>query len=78
MLEKEYQYFEKIRDSLLKDHLNDYVAIKGEEVIGFYKTIEEALNSLSGKYPLGTFLIQKCISKEDSIQRFYSRVCFAK
>ena len=74
MLEKEYEYFESIRDELVKEHLNEYVAIQDQKVIGYYKKKDEALSELSGKYEIGTFLIQQCIPEDTETQVFHSRV----
>ena len=75
MLEKEYQYFLKHKDALLKQYEGTFVVIIGNEVVGSYSSREEALREASSKYDIGTFLIQKVSPGEDDvIQRFSSRV----
>ena len=75
MLEKEYDYFLKNRNNLLKDFKDQFIVIIGNKVVGNYKSQEEALKNASSKYPIGTFLIQKVSeSEDDTTQRFFSRV----
>ena len=75
MLEKEYQYFLKNKDTLLKKHEGKFIVIVGNEVVGSYSSREEALKKASSKHDIGTFLIQKVSRGEDDvIQRFSSRV----
>ena len=78
MLEKEYDYFLKNKQTILKDYGNKFIVIVGEQVVGNYESQEEALKESSQKYTLGTFLIQKVSDKpEDITQRFFSAsVCF--
>ena len=74
-LEKEFNYFLKNRDSLLKEFKDQFIVIIGEKVVGNYSTQEEALRDSSSKYQIGTFLIQKVSeSEEDTSQRFFSRI----
>ena len=75
MLEKEYQYFLKHKDALLKEYEGKFVVIIGEKIVDSYSSREEALREASAKYDIGTFLIQKISRGEDDvIQRFSSRV----
>ena len=75
MLEKEYQYFLKHKDALIKAHEGKFIVIIGNEVVGSYSSREEALKEASSKHEIGTFLIQKVSRGEDDvIQRFSSRV----
>ena len=79
MLEKEYQYFLKHKDTLLKEYEGKFIIIIGNEVIGSHPSREKALKEASSKYDMGTFLIQKVSRGEDDvIQRFSSRVSFHK
>ena len=78
MLEKEYNYFLKNKESLLQKYPDQFIVIVGETVVGNYTTQEEALTEASKTHALGTFLIQKVSAdQEDMTQRFFStRVCF--
>ncbi len=76
MLEIEYKYFISNIDQLIKEHLNEYVVIVNEKILGFYSSEEEALKNMAG-HELGTFLVQQCIPADQNIQKYYSRVVFA-
>lgn len=76
MLEKEYEYFLSIIESLLKEHLNEFVVIKDKKIIGFFKTEADALEAMVS-HEIGTFLVQKCLPEIEVIQKFHSRVIFA-
>lgn len=77
MLEKEYQYYEKNKETLLKKYLGSFLLISGESVLGNYESEAEAYRAAQKKgLELGTFLIQEC--RPDSIlkETFHSRVIF--
>lgn len=77
MLDKEYEFFKKNKEELLKKYKSLYIVIKDEKVVGSYKTQSEALKKSAQIFELGTFLIQKISGKEeDIIQHFHSRVAF--
>ncbi len=77
MLEKEFDYYLKNKQILIKDYLNKFIVIMDERVVGSYASQEEALKEASKNHKLGTFLIQKVSDNEEDItQRFFSRVSF--
>lgn len=77
ILDKEYNFFLKNRDHLVKQYKNKFIVIKNEEVVGTYDTEAEAYVKSIEKYNLGEFLIQKCLpEKEIPPQVFHSRVAF--
>ena len=77
MLEREYQYFETIVSQLAIDHPHKLAVIKGEQVIGIYDTMEQALEETARDHELGTFIVQPCEDRSNIVQRFHSRVAFA-
>jgi len=78
-LEKEFKYYIKHQDELLKEYKGKYVVIKGNKVLGAYKTELEAIEETSKSHELGTFLVQHVDPGDKSIlQTFHSRVIFAK
>ena len=46
-LQKEYDVFLSQLDDFVSDHMNEFVLIKGEEVINFFKSYEEALKDIN-------------------------------
>ena len=75
MLEKEYQYFQDNRDSLVEKYSGRFIVIVGNKVEGGYDSFEEAFYKSQETNELGGFLIQECSNNEPS-QVFHSRVCF--
>ncbi len=78
MLEKEFEYYLDHQDELVKKYSGKYLVIIGEEVVNSFDTMEDAYEWSSGKYELGTFLIQYCApGKDNYTQTFHTRVRFA-
>ena len=78
MLEKEYQYFQDNRESLVKEYKEKYIVIKENSVIGSYDTETEAFVETTKEYEAGTFLIQHCVSEDETQKQvFHSRVTFS-
>lgn len=77
MLEKEFAYYLKNQDELVKKYAGKFLVIVGEEVIGSYDSHEAALFEALKEHELGTFLIQKCTEGDGAYtQTFHSRVVF--
>lgn len=77
-LEKEFKYYIKNQDELVKKYKGKFIVIKEEKVLGAYNSEIEAVEKTSKVEELGTFLVQKCESGENSYtQSFHSRVIFA-
>ena len=77
MLDKEYKYYLKNQNDLVKKYKAKFLVIKNEKVVGIYGTREEAYNEAIKQFSLGTFLIQECSEKSgDVTQTFHSRVIF--
>ncbi|NIM12678.1 MAG: hypothetical protein GTO45_11235 [Candidatus Aminicenantes bacterium] len=74
MLEKEYDYFLRNKETLFATYHNRVVVIKDEKIIGDYDTKEKALKETIKEHELGTFLIQEMSEEEMEDIRFHSRV----
>lgn len=77
MLDKEYKYYQKNQKTLLKRYKDKVLVIKDENIVGIYEDETSAYKDSVSKYPLGTFLIQRCVPEEETIQTFHSRVIFS-
>ena len=76
-LEKEFEYYLKHQEELIKKYKGKFIVIKGDAVIGAYESDLEAVEETSKKHELGTFLVQKCEPGSDSYTHTYhSRVSF--
>ncbi|MCL1946067.1 MAG: DUF5678 domain-containing protein [Chitinivibrionia bacterium] len=77
MLDKEFNYYLKHQNELLEKYNNRYLVIVGENVVGDYDKLEDALQRSGEKYKLGTFLIQECTEGDSAYTAtFHSRVRF--
>ncbi len=76
-LKKEFNYYIKNQGKLVNKYNGKYIVIRGEEVIGSYDSDIVAIKETSKKYPLGSFLVQKCEPGTESYtQHYHSRVTF--
>lgn len=76
MLEKEYEYFKRNKDSLYEEYPNKYVLIVGESVIRAFGSMDEAYKYALEHYEPGQFLIDQCTG-EIKPQIFHPRVVFS-
>lgn len=72
MLEKEYEYYNKNKDKFIKEYLNKYIVIKGDNVLGVYNSKADAAKTTLSEYQLGTFMIK--LVKKDDTARFFNKV----
>lgn len=78
-LKKEFNYYLKHQDELVKKYNGKFIVIKGTKVLGAYDTELEAVQETSKTKELGTFLVQKCESGNESYtQVYHSRVAFTQ
>ncbi|TET44998.1 hypothetical protein E3J62_08840 [candidate division TA06 bacterium] len=76
-LEKEFKYYIKHQDELVKQYNGKFIVIKNRKVIGEYDSELEAIKETTKEHELGTFLIQKCEPGSKSYtQTYHSRVSF--
>jgi hypothetical protein len=65
------------QDEIVNGHINEYVVIKDRQVCGYYKTEEEAFESMATE-KLETFIVQKCQLPGTDIENYYNNaVTFA-
>ena len=77
-LEKEFNYYLKHQDELIREYNGKFIVIKDDAVIGKYESELEAVEETSKQHELGTFLVQKCVPGSESYTHTYhSRVMFA-
>jgi hypothetical protein len=71
--EKNYNYFESIRNELVKSNHGKVVLISDEKEQGFFENEIEACNAGEEKFgQKGDFIIQNCLTKEEDISYIYS------
>ena len=75
MLEKEFEYYLKNQDELVKKYKGKFIVLKNEKVIGAYPSHLQAYNETLKTEELGTFLIQHCLwGTHSHSQTFHSQV----
>ena len=72
-LKREYRVYLKHRDEFVPEHLNDFVLIKGDRIINFYKSYEDALESGLENFGNVPFFIRD-VKKEEEIHFFQQRI----
>jgi hypothetical protein len=78
LLEKEFNFFIRNQEKLVKKYKGKHIAIKGNKILGEYNSLSEAVKETAKHEKLGTFLIQKCeSSKKAYTQTYHSRAKFA-
>jgi hypothetical protein len=76
-LELEFEYFNRHKKELIEKYADQFIVIKGTEILGAYKNQDEAITESLKKHTAGTFLVQFVSRNEkDYIQKFHSRVSF--
>ena len=77
MLEKEFKYFLRHQDELVKKYNGRFIVIIGEKVVGDFASDADAYGEMVKSHKLGTFFIQHCIPGQTAYkQTFSSRVSF--
>lgn len=59
MLDKERKFYKKKHPQLVKTSLGKFVVIKGDEIIGIFNTVEEALGEGARRFGLQSFLVRE-------------------
>jgi hypothetical protein len=67
MLEQERQYFSEHLDEWLGSNPGKFVAINGQDVIGFFDTIDEALAEGSRRLGLQPFLVRRVQREREEV-----------
>jgi len=77
MIHDEFVFYKASQDKIIQGHLDEFVIIKNQQVRGYYKSEEEAFDSMIGE-ELGTFMVKRCQKPgTDMIEYFNNAVAFA-
>ncbi len=77
-LKQEFDYYVQHHAELVEKYDGKVIVIKNCTIIGSFADELEAIEEVSKKYELGTFLVQKCEPGEQNYSAtFHSRVSFA-
>lgn len=67
MLDQELKIFEDNLPEWLESHSGKFTLIKGDELIGFYDTTDEALKEGAQRFGLQPFLIRRVSPEQEEI-----------
>lgn len=78
-LNEDYAFFRANKQKFLEDYKDKFLLIHDKKLIEVFENQLDALKKALEVYnfKLGTFLIQQCVTDEDEMMKFYSRVSFA-
>ena len=77
MINDDFLYYKTNQGKIVQGHLNEFVVIKNQQVCGYFKTEEDAFDSMITE-ELGTFMVKRCQKPgTDVIEYFNNAVVFA-
>ena len=77
MIRSNFDYYTENQDSIVRDHLGEFVVIKDSAIQGYFKDEAGAFEYMKGS-ELGTFIVKKCqLPGTDVINYYNSQVAFA-
>jgi hypothetical protein len=77
MISEEFAFYNARQKEIVEGHLDEFVVIKNQKILGYYKTEEDAFDSMI-REKLGTFMVKKCrLPGTDVIKYFNNAVAFA-
>jgi hypothetical protein len=78
-VEEAFTYYKARQGEIIAGHINEYVVIKGRQVLGYYVTLEAAFESMAqAGEELETFIVQRCQEPGTDIANYYNNaVAFA-
>ena len=65
-LARNYDWFDKNREAIIKGHHSQYVLIKDEAVVNYFNSEQEGIKYVNdNKIPFGTFALQQCLTQQE-------------
>ncbi len=71
VLEQEYKFFLSHLEEFSKSHLNEFVLIKGDQLLGFFNSYEKALRDGLARFGTNIPFFIKEVKKEEEIHYFH-------
>ena len=77
MIHDEFVFYKDNQDKIIQGHLEEFVVIKNKQVLGYFKSENDAFDSMINE-ELGTFMVKRCQEPgTDMIEYFNNAVSFA-
>jgi hypothetical protein len=68
-----YKWFDENRDTIINGHEGEHVLLKDHAVVSYFQNDAGALEyAKQSGFPMGEFLIQECISKDEECMYYYN------
>ena len=72
-LDHETALFDKNVEKWRNTHLGEFVLIRGDEIVGFYQSLEKAFTVGTGRFGLEPFLVRQIVPKDVVNVSLYGR-----
>lgn len=66
----DFDFFLSNYDDFYKKYGHCCIAIRFNEILGVYKSIQKAINVLSNQYDLGEYIVQECNGDESGYTNY--------
>ena len=77
MLIEDFNWFKENYESFYKKYGHCFVAVKNKQVLGIFHNMDEGIEAISKKEPLGSFIVQECNGKETGYTNFIASLFIA-
>jgi len=68
-----YRWFDDNRDVIISGHRGNFALVKDNAVAAYFQSEREALeHAKKSGFPMGEFLIQECIPKDEECMYYYN------
>jgi hypothetical protein len=72
-LVQESKVFDEKIEEWRRSHMGEFVLIKGQEILGFYASLEKAFTVGTGRFGLEPFLVRQIVPKDIVNVSLYGR-----
>lgn len=66
-LDREYETYDRHRARLVAEHDGEFVVIKGDDVIGVWPTVHEALVEAGRRFPFQPVMVRRIASVDEVV-----------
>jgi hypothetical protein len=71
MIADEFTFYSTHQKEIVEGHLEEFVVIKDQKVLGYYEAEEDAFDSMLSE-KLGTFMVKKCQLPGTDVINYYN------
>lgn len=72
--ERDFDFFVGNYQELYRKYGHKFLAIKNKKVLGTYDSVPEAIDDLTPKYEIGSYIIQECTGNESAYRTTIMRL----